>query len=289
MSEVDRRPQVVGVDGSLSSKHALAWAIARADLLGPVKPVAAWQYPWWAYVPTAAGSVMPPSEKELAATTERVVDNTLEGLDRSPVTDAAVVRGSAGPVLVAEGSDAALVVVGTRGLGAITSGLLGSVGAHCARHATVPVAVIPEEALIDDQFGSVVVGHDGSKHADVALEWALRHTPPSTEVLVVNVWDPRTGVSANVPALTAERLSDESLAEARSAVERVRSNPEFADRRITAVTESGDPRDVLRRLSQTSDMLVIGSRGLGAVAYLLLGSVAAALVHHPVTATVLVR
>jgi len=289
MPEPDRPHQVVGIDGSSGSEHALAWAIARTSLLGPVKPVAAWHYPWWVFVPTGAGTAFPPDEQQLVAATEKLVENSLEGLDRSDVSETTVIHGSAGEALVSVGVDGSLLVVGTRGRSAVAAGLLGSVSAHCVKHANGPVAVIPQETSIEDRFGSVIVGHDGSEFADRALEWALAHTPPSTEIVVVHVWNPQQRVSAKVEALAAEQLSAASLAEAKNAVERARSVAGFADRRLTAVSESGDPREVLGTLSQTADMLVVGSRGHGGVAYLLLGSVASALVQHPLTATVVVR
>ena len=67
--------QIVGIDGSPGSSAALDWALARADRLGAVEPVAAWHYPWWALVPTATGSLVPPGDSEFEAITEKVVAN----------------------------------------------------------------------------------------------------------------------------------------------------------------------------------------------------------------------
>ena len=50
----------------------------------------------------------------------------------------------------------------------------------------------------------------------------------------------------------------------------------------------GDPRAGLRAASSDADLLVVGSRGHGALDHLLLGSVATALAHHPTVPTIVV-
>ncbi len=50
----------------------------------------------------------------------------------------------------------------------------------------------------------------------------------------------------------------------------------------------GDPRAALRAAADDADLLVIGSRGLGALDQLLIGSVAIALAHHPTVPTIVV-
>lgn len=285
----NHRHQVVGVDASPGSKHALAWAIARSEYLGPVEPVSVWQYPWWAFVPTATSTVFPLNEDEFDAVARGLVDESLEGLDRGDVRDTVIVHGSAGPALVSAGSEASLIVVGTRGHGKLVSGLVGSVSRHCVSHATVPVAVIPADTPPDDRFQSVVVGFDGSGHAERALEWALDNTPPATEIKIVHVWNPSATATAQTTAMTSEQLSAQSSAIVDEAIERLRTRPGSADRQLTAHSESGDPRAVLRSISQRADLVVVGARGRGGVTHLLLGSVSSALANQPAAATVVVR
>ena len=57
---------------------------------------------------------------------------------------------------------------------------------------------------------------------------------------------------------------------------------------VTLRVVPGDPRAALRAASDGADLLVIGSRGLGVLDRLLLGSVANALVHHPNLPTIVV-
>ncbi len=136
---------VVGVDGSVSSKAALAWAIRQAKLTGAVvEAVIAWNYPGTSGYPAPAA------------------DNTnYEELAARVVTDAiAEVAGSAGPVeirpevvqgnpaaaLLAASAGAGLLVVGSRGHGGFIEALLGSVSQHCVQHAACPVVIIRDSA-----------------------------------------------------------------------------------------------------------------------------------------------
>jgi len=288
-TDIGRHYQVVGVDGSPGAKRALAWAIARADRLGPVEPVSAWHYPWWAFVPTATGTMLPLNEEEFADVTTRLVELSLEGMDRRNVLDAVVVHGSAGEALLTVGGQASLIVVGTRGHGALASGLLGSVSANCASNATVPVAIIPGETSIEDEHNTVVVGYDGSEFAEDAIEWAARYTPSESVIKVVHAWSPTGTVTAQVSALASEQLSTESLTMVNEIIDSFQSRPEFAKRKFEAVSESGDAREILRTMSAEADLLVVGARGRGALAHLLLGSVSSSLSHHPLAATVIVR
>lgn len=287
--------QAVGVDGSEGSRHALAWAIAHADRYGPVQPVAAWHYPWWSMTPTVAGGLLPPGEEEFDEITARLVEHTLEGMDRSQVLDPVIIHGSAGSALVDASADAALLVVGTRGHTGLVSGLLGSISTHCVNHAKVPVVVVPHNAPLTDGHHAVVVGYDGTEHADRAVVWAAENTPVGTEIKLVNTW--ATSPTANIDASTyadlvaqaTERARTESEQTLAEGVEKVRSSPGGAERTVTPISEGADPRVVLRNLSKTADLLVLGARGHAGVAHLLLGSVTSSLVHDPVAVTVVVR
>jgi len=136
---------VVGVDGSPSSKAALAWAVGQARLTGDsIEAVIAWHYP------AMAGGIpfMPAGDLEgsdfggFAATV--LSDAINEMVDPAePVKVSSTVReGNAAQVLleIAEGAD--LLVVGSRGHGGFTEALLGSVSQECVHHAPCPVVII---------------------------------------------------------------------------------------------------------------------------------------------------
>jgi nucleotide-binding universal stress UspA family protein len=131
---------VVGVDGSPSSRHALLWAAGQARLTGAdLHAVCAWDYP------TTFGWASDYSDVDLAGDTRKELDATiaevLGGLPDVPVVPR-VERGHAASVLVDASRDADLLVVGSRGHGAFTGMLLGSVSQHCAQHAECPVLIL---------------------------------------------------------------------------------------------------------------------------------------------------
>lgn len=132
---------VVGVDGSVPSKAALAWAIRQARLTGAtVEAVIAWEFPaTYGYpVPVLPGM----SFKELA--TEVV---TLAIAEASSPEDHVTIRpkaveGLPARVLLDASAGAELLVVGSRGHGPFVGDLLGSVSQQCVHHASCPVVVI---------------------------------------------------------------------------------------------------------------------------------------------------
>jgi nucleotide-binding universal stress UspA family protein len=145
MSEAQQHRIVVGVDGSKSSKQALAWAIQQAELTGAtVEAVIAWRYPIaFAGAPYAPiGSLM---DTDFAGTAERVLSAAVsETTDPSgPVKVSSTVREGNAPQILIEAADGAdLLVVGSRGHGGFTEALLGSVSQHCVHHARCPVVII---------------------------------------------------------------------------------------------------------------------------------------------------
>jgi nucleotide-binding universal stress UspA family protein len=56
-----------------------------------------------------------------------------------------ILEGHPSQVLLDQAKDASLLVVGSRGHGAFTGMLLGSVSQHCVSHADVPVVVVRAE------------------------------------------------------------------------------------------------------------------------------------------------
>lgn len=132
---------VVGVDGSVPSKEALAWAVRQAELTGAVvEAVTAWDFP--AYYGYAAPAIDVDWE---GIATQVVTGAVAEVSARSPGTvhiRPRVVRGNAAEALLAASAGADLLVVGSRGHGGFAEALLGSVGQHCVHHATCPVVVI---------------------------------------------------------------------------------------------------------------------------------------------------
>jgi nucleotide-binding universal stress UspA family protein len=132
---------VVGVDGSPSSNAALRWALGQARRTGGrVQAVTSWEFP--AYY--GMGAVFP--YEDFAATAGKILHEAVEealgaGGPDVPVRES-VVAGHPAQVLIDLSAHAALLVVGSRGHGAFTGTLLGSVSQQCAQHARCPVVVV---------------------------------------------------------------------------------------------------------------------------------------------------
>ncbi|HUY47773.1 MAG TPA: universal stress protein [Streptosporangiaceae bacterium] len=135
----DGRRIVVGVDGSVPSKAALAWAVRQAALTGAVvEAVIAWEYPDTYGLGPALGVDM----EGIAAT---VVSDAITGVagPGGPVKICPrVVEGHPARVLIEASAGADLLVVGSRGHGGFAGAVLGSVSQHCIQHATCPVVVV---------------------------------------------------------------------------------------------------------------------------------------------------
>jgi nucleotide-binding universal stress UspA family protein len=124
--------------------------------------------------------------------------------------------------------------------------------------------------------GRIVVGIDGSDSAADALRWAIEQAKVTgATVEAVYAWDPGAMVSLAVPPLIDWEPLREA-AEARPAEivrDAVGSDPGV---RIVTKTVTGNPAQVLVDRSAHADLLVVGSRGLGGLKGMLLGSVG----HH---------
>ncbi len=279
---------VVGIDGSEGSAVALRWALDHADRIGDIEPVSTFvSGPFeYGFDPSDASDAADGSGEPYRSEAVLRLRAFLE-LHAPWLVDAGVViEHRAGPGLVKAAVASELLVVGTRGWGGRVDLSVGSVGAYCARHATVPVALVPHEIPAPREHLDVVVGFDGSPHAHHALRWALTHLRPSARVTAVAAF---TDESVAGEVLTHPTGAAESAARAalEAGVASVLGDLEGHPAVELAVLP-GDPRSVLRRASAGADVLVIGARGHGVLEHLLLGSVAGALSHHPTIPTIVV-
>lgn len=131
----------------------------------------------------------------------------------------------------------------------------------------------------------ITVGIDGSHNSLEALEWAmkeavLRHSPLTVLTvyeIVASQWAGHPPVQPDTDSRAEElyrRAAEESVAKAAEELGEGQPAPVI----VRAVT--GFAASELIDASQSSDLLVVGSRGGGGFARLLLGSVASQVVHH---------
>jgi nucleotide-binding universal stress UspA family protein len=271
---------IVGVDGSAPSWEALRWAVAEAGRrTARLRIIAAYRAPWPGEEIAAGADLVGAA---LAGTESVVAEMMAFARQEQPgiAVNGLAVCGGAVPVLHAAAVNAALLVVGSRGHGGFASLLLGATGLQAATHAPVPVVVV--RGRTDASTGPIVVGTDGSPGADHAVamafeEAALRGcdlvavrayhvpTPPWGRDVEPTVYDPDRRRAAAHAAL------DESITAWREKYPQVE---------VQTVVTPDDPAEVLIGTSHGAQLLVVGTRGHGGFAGLLLGSVGQKLLYH---------
>ena len=136
----------------------------------------------------------------------------------------------------------------------------------------------------------IVVGVDGSTGSQVALEWAIREAKVrGAPVEAVHVWQlPFVGDAAGMAAFTVDGEAVEQAS--RSLLDGVVDGVEHEGVEIGRHLERGDTAGALLRAAEAldADLLVVGSRGRGGFAGLLLGSVSQQIVHHSTRPVVVV-
>lgn len=280
---------VVGVDPSPAGRQALDWAVRECLARGAALTVLrAWQTPAFGfyYAIEPAISDGPPLAQSEA---QRVADDELKlALERVPGGDgldahASAVMGPAAHVLVDAAQDASMVVVGSRGLGALSRAVLGSVSSSVLHHAGCPVAVIPERAEVRQvQPPRVLVGIDHSPASQAALRYAVEHARRHGAVLVpVFVHEP-------VVAAAGQSLSGLEGSE-RASLEATAAAAGAGDLVVEPEVCTGHAGEVLYQLARPQDVLVTGSRGRGGFAGLLLGSTSTSVAQHATSPVVVVR
>lgn len=279
-------PVVVGYDGSEQSRLALDWAVEEARRRGAgLRVVHAAGLPSFPDVLPSElavdSAVREHAEGLLAEAEERVRTVAPE----VPTAVRLHVGGSPAQLLTEESRSAALAVVGSRGRGGFASLLLGSTSTSLAMHSACPVVVVhaPTAVLLPpDAARPVVVGVDGSELSMQALAFAFQAaaargatlravhtwTPPVMAVPAGVVWAPQEWE----PIEQAERALLAESVEVHAA-----AHPEVA---VEQEVLRRHPADALIDESRAAELVVLGSRGRGGFAGLLLGSVSQAVIQH---------
>jgi nucleotide-binding universal stress UspA family protein len=192
------------------------------------------------------------------------------------------------------------IVCGSRGRGAMARSLLGSTSTSLVHHATRPVLVVPRMPRSID--GPAIIGYDGSREAQVAIERAGR-LMQGRSAIVTYVWrspilhDFSGQALAHAPVRDVREIVDgyeaifaggaddvveEGVARARAAGFEASGD---------AVESGSGPWHALADVAERrgAAVIVCGSRGRGGVASAVLGSVSSGLVHNADIPTLLVR
>jgi nucleotide-binding universal stress UspA family protein len=143
-----------------------------------------------------------------------------------------------------------------------------------------------------DRKQEIVLGFDGSECAERALDWAMGEAKLRGACLrVVTAWHVPaliSGAPGFVPVVALpvdEAAQDWANRVARGAAERARDQGIDAE----SIVPEGHAADALIDASEWASLLVVGSRGHGGFAGLLLGSVGQQCAHHAACPLVIVR
>lgn len=289
-------PVVVGVDGS-SSAMAAVDAASREALLRGAELHVVHAFIWPAmHVPPGALPLGPP----VGGVRESVEHLLHEAVDRARAAapkvqiSSAVMPGEPLAALEAESRSAQLIVVGQRGSGGIRELLLGSTAVHLAAHGHCPVMVVRGRA---GPQGPVLVAVDGSPQGRGAVAFAFAEASVrGSELVALHAWSTwsdhgESGLGhpvdlvdliADVDQLQAveERLLAEALSGQRGRYPEVTVRPRLV---------RGRTRPTLIEASEGAQLIVVGARGRGGFAGMLLGSVSQALLHHANCPVIVVR
>lgn len=267
---MDELGVVVGYDGSLSAREALRWAAAEAAGRGvPLTVCHAWDWPYreWPGELVPLELVRRPAQRLVKAAAAWAGRNH-PGVAVNTLTD----RGSPSALLTDLSAGAELIVVGSRGHGALHGMAVGSVSGHVASRARCPVIVMRGDPQERDAR-EVLVGFDGSPASRAALSFAATEAYRlGSPIHVVIARHDRGGEADPLELrIQAQVLAWDELTARQHAHPDLQASVELADE---------PARRALLEAARKSCLLVVEARGLGEVRGLLLGSVSQAMVHH---------
>jgi nucleotide-binding universal stress UspA family protein len=264
---MEAKPVVVGVDGSEESLQAVEWAAMEAARhAAPLRIVSA---------PTAMPRIRAyhASAETVAAALRGISERALEtALARAeevaPGLPAATALLSGPPALavVASGTDAALLVVGARGVGGFTAMILGSVSRYAATRAACPVVVVRQETMA--VHGEIAVGIRDPSDIDGTLAFAFDEAARrGADLVAVHAWyripsalrKAAVGQAAPLPPVNPEQISAEAVRTLTTALDQWRDK--YPGVRARPDVIRGHPRRVLASYSARADLVLLGRHG----------------------------
>ncbi|MEV6979065.1 universal stress protein [Kitasatospora sp. NPDC093806] len=259
-------PVLVGVDGSEASLAAVDVAVREARLRGcGLRIVHAFIWPLMhvslgpAKHGPAEGGLRQQAEEVLAVARDRA-----RALDPRLEVYTELVTGEPLSVLARRSRESCLAVVGSRGLGRFGALLIGSVAVHLAAHAACPVLIVRGRP---DPGGDVLVAVDGSGVGAEAGGFAFAEAAVrGARLTALHVWHPHAGFPDQ-----EERVLAEALAGWRE---------KYPEVELRSSVLEAHPRPALIEASREAQLLVVGARGRGGFAGMLLGSTSQAMIQH---------
>jgi nucleotide-binding universal stress UspA family protein len=290
----DQQGIIAGVDGSAYGAAAIRWAVREAvmrnveltivhvisPLIGGFSGIGMSD----TALPVDIGPALQEEARTIVENGARTARDSVDGAAvriRTTTPFALVV-----PTLLDMSKHAQMVVVGSRGQGALRRALLGSVSTALIHHAHCPVSVVHGEVSPDHHDGPIVLGVDGSPVSERATEIAFEEASMRrADLVAVHAWsDAEVPEIAAIPWSAISAEAEEVLAERLAGWQE--HYPDVVVRRI--VVRDHPARHLLAE-SDAAQLVVVGSHGRGGFAGMLLGSVSSAVAQAVDTPIIVAR
>ncbi|EID10966.1 hypothetical protein MXEN_17493 [Mycobacterium xenopi RIVM700367] len=180
-------PVVVGIDGSEAAIRAAEWAVEEA--IGRDSPLRLVYVTQNRQAPRGPAQTLPP-EKEYAEQALREACAVVKKTGKPITIDTAVISNGIGSALIAESVSAAMICVGSVGIGRVASKIIGSTAMALAEHAHCPVAIIRTGTDAPPMGGGyVAMVVDDQPDNDEVVRWAMEEARlRKAPVLALGVW-----------------------------------------------------------------------------------------------------
>ena len=177
-----------------------------------------------------------------------------------------------------------LLVVGSQGLDALDRFMLGSVSTKLIHHATCPVLVVKAEAA---PLQRIVLAIDGSPASAKALAFVLAKFQPDRSTGKGGLVPIHVSVIHVMPFLKYPELKEAGHRLVEQSLQKLIKTGFTAE----AVCQLGKPAEEIMKVASQhrADLIVMGAKGLGAIARFLLGSVSTRVVQHSSCSVLVVR
>jgi nucleotide-binding universal stress UspA family protein len=271
---------LVGIDGSEQSSAALRWAEAQAQRCATgLRVVLAYDLQWPPVVPQRFDELEAIAREQAESIVNETVKQVSDRCPDLPVRGEAV-TGLPARVLIERSREAAVTVVGSRGLGGFGSLLLGSVGDQVSAHAHGPVVVV--RGRTGTGVGQVVAGVDGSPGSEYALGVAFEEAERrGCGLAAVTAYSrPLSAPGMGVPPLVYDRDKLETDLKSYLNTAVAGWQVKYPDVAVETRVVSGQAAHILAQASTRARLVVVGTRGHGGFERLPLGSVGRQLLHH---------
>ena len=284
---------LVATDGSKYGRWALNW-VAKLPFVEPVKVLALYvldfrtlRGPRGPFLSQAEG------ERYIQEEIQRMEGRSAKALKEANQQFASLKlkgtalkeQGAVAPTILKRAPKRdGLLVVGSQGLDALDRFMLGSVSTNLVQHAACPVLVVKNEAA---PLRRITLATDGSNASAKALEFVLAKFQPDRSTGEGGRVPIHVSVIHVMPFFKYPELKETGRRLVEQSVQKLIKAGFTAE----AVCQLGKPAEEIMNVASKhqADLIVMGAKGLGAIARFLLGSVSTRVVQHSSCSVLVVR